>query len=302
MTIDDNTIPPEPTESPEPAEPLPHSIHPQIQDAPPPGVRAETLYGGDIQHWLPEDLRVPWGWSDIILLVGIAIFGVLLSGFAVVMVLAAFGVSTASLSKSPEQFGFVAVLAQILLDLGLMVYLAGQMHLRFASPFWRTIGWRALATNKVRRWTAYFALICGGFFLATAVSAAEQLFPPKHPLPIETMFQTPRTALLFMLSAVLLAPIVEETIFRGYLYPVVARSAGVGAGVVITGTLFGLLHAPQLWPGIWQIALLVMVGILFTLVRAVTRTVTASYILHASYNGLPVVAALLPSLRIHSSH
>ena len=40
----------------------------------------------------------------------------------------------------------------------------------------------------------------------------------------------------------------------------------------------------QLWGGWWQIALLVMVGIVFTIARAATRTVVASYILHLSYN------------------
>ena len=48
---------------------------------------------------------------------------------------------------------------------------------------------------------------------------------------------------------VLLAPVLEETIFRGYIYPVVARSFGINAGILVTGTLFGLLHASQLWGG-----------------------------------------------------
>jgi len=232
----------------------------------------------------------------------IAFVGALLSGVVVVIVLGFFGVSTANLRKSPDELGLIAVLAQILLNLGLMVYLAAQMRLRFQSPFWCTIGWRALETGKVRRGVVYVALIFCGFFVARMVSLAEPIFPPKHALPIQTMFQGPRAALIFMLTAVLLAPVVEETIFRGYLYPVVARSVGVSAGVVITGTLFGLLHAGQLWGGWWQIALLVVVGILFTLARAVSRTVVASYILHASYNALPVIAGLLSSVEIRHLH
>ncbi len=76
--------------------------------------------------------------------------------------------------------------------------------------------------------------------------------------------------------SILLAPLVEETIFRGYIYPVLARSVGVGAGVVITGTLFGLLHAPQLWGGWGQILLLTGVGTIFTHASAISRTVVAS--------------------------
>jgi membrane protease YdiL (CAAX protease family) len=96
-----------------------------------------------------------------------------------------------------------------------------------------------------------------------------------------------------MVMSVLLAPLVEETIFRGYLYPVLARSFGVGAGVVITGTLFGLMHAPQLWGGWGQIMLLIGVGIIFTAARAVSRTVVASYLLHVSYNSFLFIAFLV---------
>ena len=290
MTTDDNNpLPPEP---PEPLEPMPQSLEP----ASPEGVPAASQFPAHAGRALPADLRVPWDWLDIVLLAVIAIVGALLSGVVVVIVLGLFGVSTANLRKSPDELGIVAVLAQILLNVGLLAYLAAQMRLRFQSPFWRTIGWRHLETGKVRRGLVYVALIFCGFFLARMVSLAEPIFPPKHPLPIQTMFQTPHAAILFMLTAVLLAPVVEETVFRGYLYPVVARSMGVTAGVVITGTLFGLLHAGQLWGGWWQIALLVVVGILFTIARAVTRTVVASY------NALPVIAALFSSVKIRHIH
>ncbi|MGD1210543.1 MAG: type II CAAX endopeptidase family protein [Candidatus Acidiferrales bacterium] len=296
MTTDDNNpLPPEP---PEPLEPVPQSIEPVALE----GAPAASRFSAPMERPLPEDLRVPWDWLDVALLAVIAFVGALLSGVVVAIVLGFFGVSPAHLRKSPDALGIIAVSAQILLNVGLLAYLAAQMRLRFQSPFWRTIGWRPLETGRVRRGVVYVALIFCGFFLARMVSLAESMFPPKHPLPIQTMLQTQHAALLFMLTAVLLAPVVEETVFRGYLYPVVARSVGVSAGVVITGTLFGLLHAGQLWGGWWQIALLVVVGILFTLVRAVSRTVVASYILHASYNALPVIAGLLSSVKILHIH
>jgi len=69
----------------------------------------------------------------------------------------------------------------------------------------------------------------------------------------------------------------------------------VATGVFATGILFGLLHAPQLWGGWVQIALLVIVGIVFTYARAVARTVLASYLLHVSYNFFVSFAFLLGS-------
>jgi uncharacterized protein len=107
-----------------------------------------------------------------------------------------------------------------------------------------------------------------------------------------------------MATSVLVAPVFEETVFRGYIFPVVARSWGVAAGVLGTGILFGLLHAPQLWGGWLQIGELVAVGIIFTCARALTRTVLASFLLHLSYNFFVSfgIVLLLPWLRLIARH
>lgn len=297
MNADDNLLPPEP---PEPVEPVPHSIEPAaLADSfPSEAAPLPSEPPGPARRPLPDDLRVPWGWADLGVLVALAMVGIGVVSVLVTLALRLAGVSTAHIRKSPDALSVIAVVAQVILDLGLLAYLAANIRLRFHTPFWRTIGWRPLETPVASRTLPYFALVLGGFSLAAIVAVAESLFPPKHPLPIQTMTQNPHAALLFMLSAVLVAPVVEETIFRGYLYPVAARSFGVGMGIIITGTLFGVLHAGQLWGGWWQIALLVIVGIVFTIARAATRTVVASYVLHASYNALPVIAALLSSVKL----
>jgi membrane protease YdiL (CAAX protease family) len=68
---------------------------------------------------------------------------------------------------------------------------------------------------------------------------------------------------------------------------------GVGAGIAITGTLFGLMHAAQLGGALGQIALLILVGIALTWVRARTGTVAASYFVHLGYNGLQLAGYLI---------
>jgi len=236
---------------------------------------------------------VPWGWLDLLVFVGFAVIATILFAVLVTLGLALFHVTPAQMHGSRAVASLVEIVAQVVLDLCLLGYLAVQMRVRFRSPFWRTIGWRALQTQGASRTMAYLNLVFGGLLLGIVTSVAEAAFPPKHPLPVQTFLQDPRTALLFMLTAVVIAPVVEETFFRGYLYPVVARSFGVRTGVVVTGALFGLLHSIQLWGGWWQIALLVVVGIVFTLARARTGTVVASYILHLSYNSLQVITLLI---------
>jgi len=89
-----------------------------------------------------------------------------------------------------------------------------------------------------------------------------------------------------MALGILVAPVLEETLFRGCIYPVIARTLGIPAGIVLTGALFGLAHSLQL-AGAWrQVALLSAVGIIFTYIRARAGTVVASYFVHLGYNTL----------------
>ena len=243
----------------------------------------------------PDDLRVPWGWIDLLLLIAITFFGTFLVSVVLVAGFAGFGITPSVLQKSASGKSLFLIVNQTLLSLGLLGFLVAQMRVRFRSPFWRTIGWRPLETGAIPRRVVYLSLILGGFALSLAIQLASAAMQSKAKLPIETFFQDRRSAFLLMLMGVLLAPLVEETIFRGYIYPVMARTFGIGAGVVITGTLFGLLHAPQLWGGWAQIALLIMVGIIFTAARAISRTVVASYLLHVSYNSFLFIAFLVAS-------
>ena len=93
--------------------------------------------------------------------------------------------------------------------------------------------------------------------------------------------------------AVLIAPLAEETIFRGYLYPMFARWFGVIPSIVVTGVLFGLMHGPQLGGAKSLIAVMSLVGIIFTMVRARTGSVFASYLMHLGYNSLIGVSLVL---------
>ena len=287
MTFDDNNPPQSnPASS---SEPTPESLSPGLEASITPG------YLGPIDPLLPEDLRVPWGWMDLLFLVAVAISGtfvvslLLIKGFAIACV------SFRQVQDVAGDRNLFLILNQAVLSVVLLAYLATQMRHSFRKPFWRTVGWRNLETGHTPRTAAYLGLIFSGCLLAILVTLSSSAFKNNAKMPIEQFFQDRRSALLLMSLGVLLAPVLEETIFRGYIYPVVARSFGVNASVLITGTLFGLLHASQLWGGWAQIALLVVVGIVFTLARARTHTVVASYLLHVSYNSFLFLGFLVAS-------
>ena len=201
---------------------------------------------------LSDDLRVPWGWLELALFVILGVIGsvVVTWGMAQVAV-RFFGVpsnevfgETMSTAKS-----VVVLISQAMLDAGAILYLYLMLVARTQEPFWRSIGWREMrpGTGKIRDSALHFLAV--GAMLALVVTFAGAFFNSKQTLPIEELLKARVSILLFGVLGVLVAPLVEETIFRGFLYPVIARRLGIAAGIAITGALFGLMHAAQLWGG-----------------------------------------------------
>jgi len=240
---------------------------------------------------LPEDLRAPWGWPDLLVFVffgiGSAIVSAQVAGIAILMWM---GVSPASYAKHPTALAAHATMAQALWSLVIMLYLFAMIRVRFDRGFWRAMGWRTLRLEGATPLSSCLLCLFGGGALAILIQLASAFVTTDRKLPIQELFQTREGVLFVAAAAILVAPLVEETVFRGFLYPVLARSWGVAAGVIFTGMLFGLVHAMQLSGGYGQIGLLMVVGIVLTYVRARTGTVVASFLLHLGYNTLLFVA------------
>ena len=94
---------------------------------------------------------MPWGWADLAAFVVLAIAGFLLLSLLISTGLAISGVDIRRLQKSPHEVILLNILIQVILDLGLIAYLAVQMRVRFRSPFWHTIGWRKIETEMCIR-------------------------------------------------------------------------------------------------------------------------------------------------------
>jgi membrane protease YdiL (CAAX protease family) len=187
----------------------------------------------------------------------------------------------------------VVLVSQALVDGLAILYFYFLVRSSTAEPFWPSMGWREMRPGLGKIRDSVFHYLAVGAMLAVLVSFVGGFLNSKEPLPIEGLLNARVSIVLFGVLGVLVAPLVEETMFRGFLYPVVARKFGVVAGVAITGTLFGLMHAAQLWGGWGQIALLILVGLVLTWVRARTGTVAASFFVHLGYNGLQLVGYLV---------
>jgi CAAX protease family protein len=236
---------------------------------------------------LPDDLRTPWSWGYLAVFLAFAFASLLALDIAfVVFSMVALHATPAELQKLATSNARYVTARQALWFAALMLYLFAVVRFLHGAPFWRTIGWKQWRPRSLSPGGAGLACLLGGAVLAIVVSMAAKLIGTNVKLPIEALFQDRQGVLLVMALAVLAAPLVEETIFRGYIYPVLARTLGVPAGVLLTGALFGALHAMQLWGAWGLIALLVLVGVVLSYVRARTGTVLASYLLHLGYNAM----------------
>jgi membrane protease YdiL (CAAX protease family) len=87
--------------------------------------------------------------------------------------------------------------------------------------------------------------------------------------------------------AVVVAPVTEELIFRGYLYGVIKKYGGRLAGMLTSAVLFAAMHnnVPAILP-------LVVLAIGFTLAYELTGSLWTSITMHALFNLAPVVIIL----------
>jgi membrane protease YdiL (CAAX protease family) len=234
---------------------------------------------------LPDDLKTPWNWGGLLLFLVVAFASLflltsLMAGVAMIW----FHVKSADLQKFATTSATFLSLRTALWYGVMLLYLAATIRLGYHAPFWRTIGWRKLRPGKFSPLARYVLFALGGMLMAVVVEMASAVLRTKAKLPIEALFHDRQGILWLMAVGILLAPVVEETLFRGYLYPVLARALGVEGGVLVTGLLFGAMHAPQLWGGWGQMALIALVGITLTYVRARSGSVVASWLLHLGYN------------------
>ncbi|HXY16201.1 MAG TPA: type II CAAX endopeptidase family protein [Terriglobales bacterium] len=176
----------------------------------------------------------------------------------------------------------VVLVAQLLIYAVVFALIFNLVRSR-TGEFWAPLRWNWPQSS----WVGFLML---GALLYFALMGLGQLLPiPKH-LPIDRFFQTSREAAMISILSVSLAPFMEELFFRGFLYPVLARRFGVVASIFLTGAAFGMLHGAQLKYS-WAVLLIFLVGIALTIVRAVTKSVAAGFLVHVGYNG--TLSALL---------
>jgi len=107
---------------------------------------------------------------------------------------------------------------------------------------------------------------------------------------LERMVQSSRAAaLVIAFLAVATAPIVEETIYRGILYPAFERVSGPTIAVIVVTLMFAGPHVPQYWPNIAVILSITLLSVALTVLRARTGRLLPCIAVHFIFNGIQSV-------------
>jgi membrane protease YdiL (CAAX protease family) len=167
----------------------------------------------------PSAENPPWSGLDL-LIVGLVLVAALFlfSSIAFVIVLhssLSHGMSAAELGKNPGPL--VIVPSMTLAYLAMLVAKYGLVTRHRQRPFWDTVGWRWPGN------LGWLGFLAAGSFLAVALGELSRLLPIPKSLPMDRFFQNPQGAYLMMVFGVAIAPLAEEMLFRGFLYPVLDR-------------------------------------------------------------------------------
>ncbi len=176
----------------------------------------------------------------------------------------------------------LALVSQFIAYLIVALFMVLLIRGRYRMPFGEAIRWR---------WPGRAGLnfIGIGVLMLSFDFLAKFLPMPKN-TPFDQFFDKPLDAYLTAVFAVTLGPLMEELFFRGFLYPVLARSIGVPVAILLTASGFAVLHGAQLMFSWGPVLVIFLVGVVLTMVRAKTNSVAASVVVHMAYNGTISVA------------
>lgn len=206
-----------------------------------------------------------WSYEDLALFLGAALPSLAIASLAVHRI------------HFPDK-GVATMTAQFLLYLLLLGALYLLVARRYGRPFWRSLGW-----TFEFRWPWTYA-VAGPVMAISLGVLGGALHTPEHSA-IEDLVTGRMSLIVVVVFAVLIGPVFEELVFRGFLFPLLARTLGAWPGIIATAVPFALLHVTT-YGWTWQALLIVgLAGIVFGYVRYRTGSTAASAMIHVGYNG-----------------
>lgn len=227
----------------------------------------------------PGAFRVPFSVFDALALVVWA---------QVAQVLVAVPVQAAGVDLSG---GLGVTLTIVLIQLVTLAGLVGFLRWRGA---W---SWRLLGPVRPERRHLGVGLAVGvsGFVVVTLlVELANRAFGPVAP-PEQSLMAASRAgglgAVVAAVSVVLVAPVVEELIYRGALFQSLRRTLGLWPGMLISAGVFAVVHVELGQP--LYLAGLFVLGLWFAAAFHRTGSILVPVVGHATFNAISLLVAAI---------
>jgi len=146
------------------------------------------------------------------------------------------------------------------------------------------------------RWLPSLALIVFLFLAFYLVNGLYQYLIMTFHLGLQTNDQAllqqskdaPLTTYATLLASVLVAPICEETFFRGFVFAGFLNRMPLGAAIVLSAFIFALAHAD-----LGSFAVLFFIGLALAFIRWRTRSLWPGILLHTLNNGVAALVIVL---------
>lgn len=237
--------------------------------------------------------RAPWGYGDMLKAIGLIILGTLIFSIPAAIV-AAIIADGGSLEEDPTALTIVLG-AGIFLEL-LMLGAAVQFSVRKYGVGWRNLGVRSPIRNGFWATTGLAIAIVVASFAATVAyfSALGTVgISPDTDLPEET-YQSAGPIIIIAVLSLVLAPLIEEVFFRGFIFGGLRSRWGTGGAALGSGVLFAIAHIGN--PGtLYLIPPIALVGVIFAFGYAHSGSLAATVVAHFLFNLVSFVGGLSTS-------
>ncbi len=244
-------------------------------------------------------LLATWRWWEV---VGMTLVGMLLGLIAAAVIVLVTGTTVTQTGAS----GPSDLLAGIVSDVVLMATLLFWLRRRHPN-WWAIIGFpsrRGLPKEAgIGAALGILVRIAAGIASAAVVAVLTSASNSQVKIPeqVDTNL-APAAFAMFVVYAVIVAPITEEFVFRGLLYRSIRDRRGVALGAIVSAVLFGLVHAVPGVPWLDVVALqitMVVTGVGLALIYERRKNLVSDIAGHAAFNLVAVVAIAAGAGFIH---
>jgi membrane protease YdiL (CAAX protease family) len=139
---------------------------------------------------------------------------------------------------------------------------------------------------------AIVAGILGLWFSVAVLRLIGRFIVIPQPSAVDISRVSPVTLLTFVLMGALVAGVVEEVSFRGYMQRPIERRYGPTVAIAVVGVMFGLAHGTHSYWSLWLMPYYIAVAAVYGGLAYLTDSIVPSLTLHAGADALDALMSL----------